>query len=237
MSSGIFRPLGVHVGQDRRAGLGHAGLLVVHQIRKLLPALGVRRRIVDQPRDVVVHPGRRQLHGGGLDVEGVLRVGKNDRQQVREIRDAPAAVGEREAAAEQQQAAAAPIDELPNQLPLGRREIGRFDRTDDERLIGEQVLRARRKTLRQFLRVLDALAVDLVFGGAQHRDQLHDAVVVFGAPDELVLPARLAFDVEHAALVRFDVDQAGDGVVGDDSLRRAAPRSRTGAPWLRPRRR
>ncbi len=121
-------------------GLATPGLLIVHEIRKLLPAGGVRRRIVDQSRDVVVHAGGRQFDRGGIDMKGVLGVGEHDRQQVRQIGDAPAAVGQREPAAEQQQTAAAAIHEFPNQLPLGRREIGRFDRADDERLIGEQTL-------------------------------------------------------------------------------------------------
>ena len=109
--------------------------------------------------------------------------------------------------------AAAAIHELLNQLLLRRGEIVGFHRADDERLIGEQILRAGRETFGQLLRILDALAIDFVFGGPQHRDELHDAVVLFRAPDEFVFPARLAFDVQHAALVRFDVHQARDGIV------------------------
>ena len=38
-------------------------------------------------------------------------------------------------------------------------------------------------------------------------------IVVFGAADEFVFPARLAFHIKDAALVGFNVDQARDGVV------------------------
>ena len=61
-----------------------------------------------------------------------LRVGQHDRQQIGQVRRVPAAVGQREAAAQEQQAAAAPIHKLADQLLLRRGEVARFHGADDE---------------------------------------------------------------------------------------------------------
>ncbi len=203
----------IHFRQHRRAGLGRAGLLIVHQVGKLLPALDVFRRVVDQPRDDAVRARRRELDRGRIAMKRVLAARQNNRKQIGKVRAGPAAVGQRKTAAEQQQAAAAPVDELADQVLLRQREVARFDRADDESLKAEKILGARGKAVGQFFGIVDALAIDFVFGGAQHGGDLHDPVVVFGAADEFVFPARLAFHIEDAALVRFDVDQARDGIV------------------------
>ena len=54
-----------HLGQNGGAGLGRAGLLIVHQIWKLFPALRVACRIVDEAGNQAVCAGGRQLDGGG----------------------------------------------------------------------------------------------------------------------------------------------------------------------------
>ena len=106
-----------------------------------------------------------------------------------------------EAAAEQQQAAAAAVDEFANQILLRGSEVAGFHRADDESLIARKDPRRWWETVGQFLGIVDALAINFIFGGAQHGGDLHDAVVVLGAADELVFPARLAFHVKDAALV------------------------------------
>ena len=126
----------------------------------------------------------------------------------------PAAIRQRELAAEQQQAAAAAIHELANQFLLAGSEIAGFDRPDDQPLVGEQVFRAGRKAIGQLFGIGDALAVDLVFAGANHGGDLHHAVVLFGLADKLVLPARLTLDVQDAARLGADIHQAGYGIVG-----------------------
>ena len=108
---------------------------------------------------------------------------------------------ERRAAAEKQQSAAAAVDKCADQILLRRREIARLHRADDQRLIAEKIFGARGKAVGEFLRILDALAIDFVFGGAQHGNDLRRPVVLLRAADEFVFPARLAFDVEDAALV------------------------------------
>ena len=173
----------------------------------------MRRGIFRQAADDAVGAGRRQLSRRRVAVKGVLVVRQDDRKQVRHAGGAPAAVGQRRAAREQQHPAAANVHKLLNQILLGRREIIGFHRTNDQPLVLEQVLGFRRKAIGQFLGIVDPLAVNLVLGGAQHRNQLHAVIVVLGPPDEFVLPARLAFDVQHAALVGFHVDQTRDGVV------------------------
>ena len=59
----------VHFGQHGGAGLGRAGVLVVHQVRKFFPALDVFDRIVDQARDDAVRSRLRQFDGGGIAME------------------------------------------------------------------------------------------------------------------------------------------------------------------------
>src|SRR5207248_5800442 len=114
----------------------------------------------------------------------------------REVGDAPPAIRQRGTAAQEQESAPAAIDELADQLALTSREVRRFDRTDDDGLVGEEIFRPRRKAVAELRRILDALAIDLVLGGPQHGDELDDAVVFFRPADELVLPARLSFDVQ-----------------------------------------
>ena len=57
-------------------------------------------------------------------------VRQQNREQVRQFRDAPAAIAQRRPAAEQEQTAAAAIDKLLDQLLLRGREIARFHRSD-----------------------------------------------------------------------------------------------------------
>ncbi len=63
-----------------------------------------------------------------------LRFGKLHRQQIGERRLVIAAIGERSPAAQEQQSAAAPIDELLDQLLLRRGEVIRFHAAQDDAL-------------------------------------------------------------------------------------------------------
>ncbi len=65
----------------------------------------------------------------------------------------------------------------------------------------------------QFVGVRDALAVNLVLGGAENGDQIDRSVVFDGAAEELELPARLAFEIKDAGLARIYVDQPRDQIV------------------------
>ena len=98
-------------------------------------------------------------------------------------------------------------------------------------LILKQIFGSGREAVGEILGIVDPLDVNLVFRGAKHGRHLHDLVVVFGAPDELVLPARFAFHVQDAALVGHDVDQARDGVVGAILFVRQADRAKTETTW------
>ena len=212
-----------HVGENGCARLGSAGIFVVHQVGQLLPFGGVGGGVVDQAGDDAVHAGGREFGGG---VGGAVASDRPRDEKCRpavgsmvgsrsvSARGVPAAIGERELAAEQQQAAAAAIDELVDQFLLAGSEIAGFDRADDQSLIGEKILGAGGKAVGQFFGIGDSLAVDLVFAGADDGDDLHHAVVLFGLADELVLPARLAFDIEDAARFGADIHHAGQGVVG-----------------------
>ena len=63
-------------------------------------------------------------------------------------------------------------------------------------------------------RVSNALAIDLVFTGAQHRDKLHRRIVFFSTANEFVFPSRLAFDIENAPLRVAHKERARHRVVG-----------------------
>ncbi len=116
---------------------------------------------------------------------------------------------------QEENAAAASIDILAQQFLLQRREVVGRNRADDDAGVAEEIFGAHRKTLGQLARIADALAVNLVLAGAQHGDDLHRWVIVFRAADEFVLPARLAFDIEDAALRVADEDRPRDRIVGE----------------------
>ena len=75
---------------------------------------------------------------------------------------------QRSASRQEQNAAAAPVDEFADQFLLRGREVARLHAADDQPLEGEQLFRLGREAVLQLLRILDALAVDLVLRGAQH---------------------------------------------------------------------
>ncbi len=101
-----------------------------------------------------------------------------------------------------------------DQLLLRGREITGVHRADDQSLIAEQILSARREAIGELLGIGDALAIDLVFRGAQHRGELDHRIVVGRTADELVFPPGLAFEIQNAARLGFRIDQAGQCVVG-----------------------
>ena len=157
---------------------------------------------------------------------------------LRERRAGVAAFGERARAAEQQQPAAAHVDELRDHPQLVGGERARLDAAEHEAAIGEQLL----ARLREAGGELDAGRVDveaqvLVLGGALQRDQLEVLVVLDRLPRELHLEARLPFVIEDALLAIADVDlHVALVVLRDDFARlrrhlqaedaRARPRSR-----------
>ena len=64
-----------------------------------------------------------------------------------------AAIGQREAPAQEQDAAAAPVDEFADQLLLRRREVVRFHAADDQPVEGEQLFGLGREALLQLVRI------------------------------------------------------------------------------------
>ena len=154
--------------------------------------------------------------GRGFELLIVARRGvaiNVDRQQVGKRRVAIAAGVERFCAAQRDERAAAPRDELLDGFQLIEGEKGGFDRADDDGVIGEQFFFGFRKAARQLVAFLDALAIILAVRRAQHRGQ-HD-VLLFGdgLAQLAVFPARLAFDVKNLRLRVEDFDEQFDGVV------------------------
>ena len=146
--------------------------------------------------------------------KAIFPVGHDGGNDVRKIRAGPAAVGETVTSTKKKNASAAAVDEFANKFLLRQGEIAGFHGAENESLIREEVFSARGKSFGKFIGVADALAINFVFGGAQHGSDLHDAVVILGAANEFVFPARLAFDVQHAAFARLDVHQARHRIIG-----------------------
>ena len=98
--------------------------------------------------------------------------------------DVVAAIGKRRAASHEQQAAAAAIHEIADQLLLRGCEIVRLHAADDQPLELEQILGLGREALFQILlfRTGRELPVQLVLRGAHHRPQLDIRVVVERSP-------------------------------------------------------
>ncbi len=136
-------------------------------------------------------------------------------QKFVQSRSGPAAIAQRGAPAEEENAAAAPIDIFAQEFLLQGREVIGVNRADDDAGVSKQVFGAHGKAVGEFIGIADALAIDLILTGAQHGDDLHRGIVVFGAANEFEFPARLAFDVEDAALFIADQQRARDGVVGE----------------------
>ncbi len=139
---------------------------------------------------------------------------KRDGKKIGHVRARPASIRQRKSPAKKQHAPSPPVDELANELLLRKREITGLHRTKNERLVAEEVFGPGREALGEFLGIVDTLAVNLVLGGAQHGDDLHVAVVVFGAADKFVLPPRFAFHIENAAFGSVHVHQPRHGIVG-----------------------
>ena len=73
---------------------------------------------------------------------------------------------------------AATIREIANRCLLRRREIGRFLAADDQSVVGEKVFRLVRETIFQFFRIVDALAIRLIFSRANHADNFNRRIVI-----------------------------------------------------------
>src|SRR5260370_3847708 len=116
----------IHLCQNYRARLRCSGFLIIHQVGKLFPAFHVLRGVFHEPRDDIVGADRSKLHSSRIAVECALLVRKDDRKQVRQARDAPTSITQRSPAAEQEQAPAAAIHKLLDQLLCSSRKIIHF---------------------------------------------------------------------------------------------------------------
>ena len=91
----------------------------------------------------------------------------HDRQHFADRRAAPAAFGERSAAAEHQQAAAALADEVGEHAQLLGRERRRFDAAEDDRAVREQLLARLREAADQLVGVADVAAGRYLFSAVR----------------------------------------------------------------------
>src|SRR6185295_16863964 len=106
-------------------------------------------------RDNAVGSRGRQLSGGmssavprvGLSMKRARLRWQHGGEKIREIRRVPAAIGQCELTAEQQQAAAASIHEIANQCLLRGSEIAGLHRSDNQSLVCEKILRAGREAV------------------------------------------------------------------------------------------
>src|SRR2546423_8190928 len=78
----------------------------------------------------------------------------------------PPAVAETSPTGNQQQPAAAPIDEIVNRLLLRDAEVARLHSADDQTLVAEQLLGLHRETVLELLDIVPALPEELVFRSA-----------------------------------------------------------------------
>ncbi len=146
-------------------------------------------------------------------MERVFRLGKAHGKQFRERGVRPAAIAQRRAPAQKQHAAPAPVDEIANQLLLLGRKISGFRAADDEPVESEQFLGLRRKSVQQFLGILNALTINLVLCSAHHRGQLQTAIVFDAAMNEFVFPAGLTLKIKDARLSGRYIHQARHAII------------------------
>ena len=204
-----------HFEQRGSAGFGLADILVVGDLRNLLPPFGVARGIFVQAAEDALGSLRGERDAGKIAMEGAAAFGQPDGNEVGHGGILPAAIAQRSASADEEHAAAAPVHEIVNRLLLRRGEVAGLHAADDQALIRKQLFGLGREAVLEFFGILDALPVDLVLRGAQHARQFDaDIGIVFDrAADELVLPNRFALYIEDAGLARFHVDHAGDLVI------------------------
>ena len=198
----------VDAGQEH----GRAGLRLAHRVharhRRHVVPLRARRFLV--ARDLRHRERRARAGGTRLKKLGeVLRVGvlDDDREDLADRRAAPAALGERPAAAEHQQPAAPLVHEIGDHPELLGRERRRLDAAQNESAILEELFARLGKAGDQLVGVRDGLTVVLVLGRPGQRHHLQVLVVFDRAAHELVLEARLAFVVEGLLGAIVDLDQ------------------------------
>ncbi len=213
MSAAAAHGDGVH--QHHRARLGLARVLEIHHVGQLLPALDVLAGVFLEARDQAVASLGSQLHRRADANEGVLAVGKNGGQELDVGGLLPAAVGERILAAQKQDAAATPVDEILDEGLLPGRQIRRIHTAENDAVEGEQFLYLSGETVLEFIRIRQPLAIDLVLRGSQNGHQVNGAVVLDGAAEKLELPARLPFEIKDARLARVHVYEAHHHIVLD----------------------
>ncbi len=132
---------------------------------------------------------------------------EHDRQRVAERRAGEAAFAEGARAAEHQQPAAAPVDELGQHGELVAREGRRLDAAEHEAAVLEELVARLREAADQLLGVVDLEPQVLVVGRALQHDELQLLVVGDRAPQELHLEARLALEVENLLAPVAHVDE------------------------------
>ena len=215
--------VGLRRQQHRRAGL-RLGDRVDHRHRgQRVPALDRGLLRLGNLRGGMARAGA----GGGhahLGEEALLRVGsqriEHDGQHVGDRRARIPALGERPVAAQHQQPAAAPVDEVGDHPELIRREVVRLDAAEDQAAVPEEVGARRREAPGQLVRPLDAEAEELVLGRALQQRDVEVLVVRHPAQEKLHLPARLAFEVQDPLAAVLDDDQRLAEIVLGDHLAR-----------------
>ena len=194
--------------------------------RQLVPAVERRRLGGRDLRERVAFAGARRPHLQARHRPGVGRARhplEHDRQGVGDRRAGVAALGERPRAAEHQQPAAAPLDELRHHPQLIAGERAGLDAAENQAAVGEQlVARLGKRRRRAAPACRRRSRYVLVVRRAQERDDLQVLVLVDGAVQELHLGPRLALEVEDLLGAIVDVDQRLALVVLRDEL--AGPR-------------
>src|SRR5262249_26237300 len=103
-----------HIRQHGGAWFRRAGILVIHQVRQLLPMLLVTVRVFVQTANDAVFANRGQLSSRWVTMERVLVIWQHHRKKIGHIGRCPTSVRQRRTARKQQGPSTAHIDELLN---------------------------------------------------------------------------------------------------------------------------
>ena len=212
-----------HVGvqQPDRTGLDLSQVLKIGDVRHCLPQLTVRLAVGAElgEQRLLAFGGQRDRKRRANEA-GRIQVGKLRRQHLGHDAVRPTAVGEAPPPAEHEEAAAALADKVADPGLLILRQLRSGEAADDERIVGKQRVALLGEALGQLGLTLDPLAVELVGCRAQETGQADRRILLQRPADELVLPARLAFDVENAAPILRHLNRAELGVVDRVALPR-----------------
>src|SRR5438874_11854780 len=117
-------------------------------------------------------------------MERVLPGEQLHRKQLGQRRVRITAVGERLPPAQEQDAAAAPVGELADQVLLRRVEIAGLHVPYNQTREREQFLRFSREAILQLLHIVEALTVNLVLRCPENRGQLNAVIVLHRSANE-----------------------------------------------------